>query len=274
MKDHMNWACVSNGPQVAPACPTLFITFFMTAEHYRATTKCLICEKCITCFHQHIFLFVSSMATDSPVGTPPKCPLPPDVTMSTTPPQPRKPLDDDRSEGRPSPRQVTTEELNVLEVCLRRWREEVEGDVKGEWTWSYWPILRGSHTSWKILILCFKNASSFFGFSRQESPQRFSISIWSYHRHPPPSLQPLPCPPLPHKHKPSSSSFVSFTQCSPTCGRMPLPALSLWPGRQPCRPRLVDEAWGENLVLYLLDSLTVMTFRILSPFGLYWMDVY
>ena len=75
------------------------------------------------------------MATDSPVGTPPKCTLPPDVTMSTTPPQPRKPLDDDRSEGRPSPRQVTTEELNVLEVCLRRWREEVEGDVKGKWTW-------------------------------------------------------------------------------------------------------------------------------------------
>ena len=36
-----------------------------------------------------------------------------------------------------------------------------------------------------------------------------------------------------------SSSFVSFTQCSPTCGCMPLPALSLWSGRQPYRPRLV-----------------------------------
>ena len=36
-----------------------------------------------------------------------------------------------------------------------------------------------------------------------------------------------------------SSSVVSFTQCSPTCGNMPLPALSLWPGRQPYRPRLV-----------------------------------
>ena len=36
------------------------------------------------------------------------------------------------------------------------------------------------------------------------------------------------------------SSFVSFTQFSPTCGHMPLPAQSLWPGRQPCRPRLVD----------------------------------
>ena len=43
----------------------------------------------------------------------------------------------------------------------------------------------------------------------------------------------------------SSSSFMSFTQCSPTCGRMPLPALSpLWPGRQPCRHRLVDGRRG------------------------------
>ena len=42
----------------------------------------------------------------------------------------------------------------------------------------------------------------------------------------------------------SSSSFVSFTQFFPTCGRMPLPALSLWPGRQPCRPRLVDDRRG------------------------------
>ena len=41
-----------------------------------------------------------------------------------------------------------------------------------------------------------------------------------------------------------SSSFVSFTQCSPTCGRMPLPALSLWPGHQPCRPRLVGGRRG------------------------------
>ena len=37
-----------------------------------------------------------------------------------------------------------------------------------------------------------------------------------------------------------SSSFVSFTQFVPTCVRMPLPAMPLWPGRQPCRPRLVD----------------------------------
>ena len=41
-----------------------------------------------------------------------------------------------------------------------------------------------------------------------------------------------------------SSSFVSFTQFFPTCGRMPLPALSVWPGRQPCRPRLVDGRRG------------------------------
>ena len=42
----------------------------------------------------------------------------------------------------------------------------------------------------------------------------------------------------------ASSSFVSFTQLFPTCGRMPLPALSLWPARQPCRPRLVDGRRG------------------------------
>ena len=41
-----------------------------------------------------------------------------------------------------------------------------------------------------------------------------------------------------------ASSFVSFTQCSPTCGRMPLPSLSLWPGRQPYRPRLVGDRRG------------------------------
>ena len=42
----------------------------------------------------------------------------------------------------------------------------------------------------------------------------------------------------------NSSSVVSFTQFSPTCGCMPLPALSLWPGRQPYRPRLVGGRRG------------------------------
>ena len=42
----------------------------------------------------------------------------------------------------------------------------------------------------------------------------------------------------------TSSSFVSFTQFFPTCGRMSLPALSLWPGRLLCRPRLVDGRRG------------------------------
>ena len=37
---------------------------------------------------------------------------------------------------------------------------------------------------------------------------------------------------------------MSFTQCSPTCGHMPLPALSLCPGRQPYRPRLVGGRRG------------------------------
>ena len=42
----------------------------------------------------------------------------------------------------------------------------------------------------------------------------------------------------------SGSSFVSFTQYFHTCGHMLLPALSLWPGRQPCRPRLVYDMRG------------------------------
>ena len=42
----------------------------------------------------------------------------------------------------------------------------------------------------------------------------------------------------------SSSSLVSFTQFYPTCGRMHLPALSLWPGCQPYRPRLVGGRRG------------------------------
>ena len=79
-------------------------------------------------------MFRSSMATDSPVGTPPKCQLPPDVTMATTPPmQQRRPHESEqKTDGRPSPKQVTMEELDVLQGCLRRWREEVETDVKGE----------------------------------------------------------------------------------------------------------------------------------------------
>ena len=37
---------------------------------------------------------------------------------------------------------------------------------------------------------------------------------------------------------------MSFTQCSPTCGHMPFPALSVWPGCQPYRPRLVGGRRG------------------------------
>ena len=41
-----------------------------------------------------------------------------------------------------------------------------------------------------------------------------------------------------------SSSVVSFTQCSPTCGPMPLSTLSLWPGHQAYRPRPVGGRRG------------------------------
>ena len=47
---------------------------------------------------------------------------------------------------------------------------------------------------------------------------------------------------------------MSFTQCSPTCGRMPLPSLSLWPGRQPCRPRLVGDRRGGGPFFKVLVS--------------------
>ena len=44
------------------------------------------------------------------------------------------------------------------------------------------------------------SSSTWFGFSRQGSPQRILHldlgvwSLWFYHQHHPPSLQPLPCP--------------------------------------------------------------------------------
>ena len=41
-----------------------------------------------------------------------------------------------------------------------------------------------------------------------------------------------------------SSSVVYFAQFSTICGRMPLPGLSLWPGHQPYRYRIVDGRRG------------------------------
>ena len=38
--------------------------------------------------------------------------------------------------------------------------------------------------------------------------------------------------------------FRALPAVFPTCGRMPLAALSLWPSRQPCRPSLVDDRRG------------------------------
>ena len=61
---------------------------------------------------------------------------------------------------------------------------------------------------------------------------------------------------------------MSFTQFSPTCGPMPLPALSLWPGRQPYRPRLVgcrrgggNRLWLPALAIHRLD----VVYIALSP---------
>ena len=49
----------------------------------------------------------------------------------------------------------------------------------------------------------------------------------------------------------TTCSVVSFTQLSPTCGHMSLPAQSLWPGRQPYRPRLVGGRRGVGHRLWL-----------------------
>ena len=51
----------------------------------------------------------------------------------------------------------------------------------------------------------------------------------------------------PHKRQKTKTSILLSCPSDnffPICGRMPLPALSLWPGRQPCRPRLVDDRIG------------------------------
>ena len=55
---------------------------------------------------------------------------------------------------------------------------------------------------------------------------------------------------------------MSFTQFPPTCGRMPLPALSLWPGRQQCRPRLVDGIRGGGPSAHRLWLPAVAIYRL------------
>ena len=47
---------------------------------------------------------------------------------------------------------------------------------------------------------------------------------------------------------------MSFTHFFPTCGRMPSPAMSLWSGRQPYRPLIVDGRRG-GVPLYIAPSL-------------------
>lgn len=77
----------------------------------------------------------SGMATDAHSSTPSPCPL---------------------SEVRwnPAPRHVTETEVAVLEGCLRRWRQEMEQDVKGralKWSNIYFlltvPLHREGDTS-------------------------------------------------------------------------------------------------------------------------------
>jgi len=62
-------------------------------------------------------LCCASVAMDSPLASPAKAEFP--VCGGTA------------EEAGPCPRFVTSEELHILQTCLRRWRTEVEQDIKG-----------------------------------------------------------------------------------------------------------------------------------------------
>ncbi|XP_070551916.1 ubiquitin carboxyl-terminal hydrolase 25-like isoform X2 [Ptychodera flava] len=69
-----------------------------------------------------------SMNSISPGSSPSKIPLP-DIALPTVPMSPAG-GDGRTGEGTPSPKHVTDGELKVLQGCLRRWRTEVESDVR------------------------------------------------------------------------------------------------------------------------------------------------
>ena len=96
--------------------------------------------------------FCSQMLTDSPVGSPlkmdfashhsaivvePTTARPAPIGASPTllrPPMAAAELQSavlPTANGNPAPRHVAAEELHILQTCLKRWRTEVEQDVKG-----------------------------------------------------------------------------------------------------------------------------------------------
>ena len=135
-----------------------FCCLFLFTSSILFRTQCYLSvytRQIILLTYRHIvtynFLCSSISIEDSPVpqgipdvamGTPPAS-----HTPNTSPMKPQNypnPLRDTpmspggqvirvkESEGGPYPREVSREELTVLEGCLRRWRKEVEADVKGK----------------------------------------------------------------------------------------------------------------------------------------------
>ena len=55
-----------------------------------------------------------------------------DVVMTTIPTTPVKETRSNQCISDPAPRHVSDSELQVLQECLHRWRNEVEQDVRGK----------------------------------------------------------------------------------------------------------------------------------------------
>ena len=81
----------------------------------------------LTCFSYffllvHVYLNRSQVTDDAST----------DVVMTTIPTTPVKETRSDQCISDPAPRHVSDSELQVLQECLHRWRNEVEQDVRGK----------------------------------------------------------------------------------------------------------------------------------------------
>lgn len=128
------------------------ITYILPVDIYDIITKSKTEER----LFRGVALCVSNMALESPLSSPKKYePMQDGVSFYADPvPQPppaTPPLDHvvsvvlpvaDKSPvlqpdlptpvNGPAPRNVSSDELHILQTCLTRWRTEVEQDVKGE----------------------------------------------------------------------------------------------------------------------------------------------
>lgn len=74
------------------------------------------------------------MVTDSSADVPMTSPSPPSVSPTKKVATPIKPHRTNILISNPSPKHVEDCELKVLQDCLRRWRTEVEQDVRGNYS--------------------------------------------------------------------------------------------------------------------------------------------